>query len=245
VLDLSLLTLVFLGVAGFLTAVMTGIAGLGAAIAMIPVVALAVGVRDALPIVTVAVTLNSLGRVWANREYINYRVVLWFSIGALPTSVLGGVAFANAPVDILAPGLAFFLLVLVGYRHLPIGKRAAMNRVKMFAVVGLIQGFLSSLFGAAGPFGAHFFLAYGLYRNAFVGTVALATMVINIGKGATYGSFALLGRDSLVLGLGIGVVMMTGAYFGGKLLHKVPDQAFVYIVEGVMVAAAIALLVKG
>lgn len=244
-LDLSPLSLIFLGVAGFLTAVMGGIVGLGTAIAMIPVVALAVGVRDAVPIVTVAVTLNNLGRVWANREYIDYRVVLWFSIGAVPTSVLGGVVFANAPADVLATGLGTFLILLVIYRHLPIGKGTKMTRVKMFSVVGLIQGFLSSIFGGAGPFGAHFFLAYGLYRQAFVGTVALATTSINIGKGATYSSFALLGRESFALGVAIGVVMMTGAYFGGKLVGKVPDRAFVYIVEGVMVVAAIALLARG
>jgi len=186
-----------------------------------------------------------LGRVWANREYIDYRVVFWFSIGAVPTSVLGGLVFANAPADLLATGLGIFLLALVTYRHLPVGKSRPMTRIKLFVIVGLIQGFLSSVFGGAGPFGAHFFLSYRLYRNAFVGTVALATTSINIGKGLTYSKFALLGSDALTLGVAIGAVMMIGAYFGGKLVHRVPDGVFVYIVEGVMVVAAIALLMRG
>ncbi|MDA1036444.1 MAG: sulfite exporter TauE/SafE family protein, partial [Chloroflexi bacterium] len=193
--DLSPAVLVFIGVAGFLTAIMGGIAGIGTAIAMIPVMTFAVGVQEAIPIVTIAVTLNNFGRVWANRAYLDYRVVVWFSLGAVPASVLGAAAFANAPADLLARGLAIFLILLVIYRHLPIGKNMQMHQVKKFAFVGMVQGFLSSIFGGAGPFGAHFFLSYGLYRNAFVGTVALAITSINITKAGTYASFSLLDRD--------------------------------------------------
>jgi uncharacterized membrane protein YfcA len=243
--DLSPLVLAFVGIAAFATAVMGGIAGIGTAIAMIPVMAFAIGVRDAIPVVTVAVTMNNFGRVWANRHFIDYKVVLWFSLGAVPLSVLGGVAFANAPAEVLARALAIFLISLVAYRHLPIGRRMKISNTRYFSFVGMVQGFLSSIFGGAGPFGAHFFLAYGLYRNAFVGTVALATTSINLAKGSTYARFALIGLDALLLGVLVGVIMVIGAYFGGRLVSRVPDKLFVYIVEGVMLGAAAALLIQG
>ena len=114
----------------------------------------------------------------------------------------------------------------------------------MFGFVGLVQGFLSSIFGGAGPFGAHFFLAYGLYRRSFIGTVALATSSINIAKAGAYTSFSLLDRDAVAIGLIVGVIMIAGAYLGGKLVNRLPDRVFVYIVEGVMLAAAVALLIR-
>ena len=243
--DLTPWVLVFIGVAGFITAVVGGIAGIGTAIAMIPVMTFAVGIREAIPIVAIAVTLNSVGRIIANRHFIDSRVVLWFAIGAVPTSFIGGALFANAPAELLARGLAIFLIALVAYRHMPIGKSIQMRRVRMFAFVGLIQGFLSSIFGGAGPFGAHFFLSYGLYRQSFIGTVALATSSINLAKTSTYARFSLLDGDGLALGLIVGVIMMVGAFFGGRLVNRVPDRAFVYIVEGVMLVAASALLVRG
>ena len=243
--DLSPWVLVFIGVAGFVTAVVGGIAGIGTAIAMIPVMTFAVGVREAIPIVAIAVTLNSIGRIIATRQAIDYRVVLWFSIGAVPTSFVGGALFANAPADLLARGLAIFLIVLVAYRHMPIGKHLKMQRVRMFAFVGLVQGFLSSVFGGAGPFGAHFFLSYGLYRKSFVGTVALATTSINLAKTTTYARFSLVDGEALAIGLIVGVIMIVGAYFGGRLVHRMPDRVFVYVVEGVMLMAAIALLIRG
>lgn len=243
--DLSPWVLVLIGVAGFVTAVVGGIAGIGTAIAMIPVMTFAVGVREAIPIVAIAVTLNSVGRIIATRHFIDYRVVLWFSIGAVPSSLLGGALFASAPADLLARGLAIFLIALVAYRHMPIGKSLQMRRVRMFGFVGLVQGFLSSVFGGAGPFGAHFFLSYGLYRRSFVGTVALATTSINITKTSTYARFSLVDGDALALGLIVGIIMVVGAYFGGRLVHRMPDRLFVYIVEGVMLMAATALLIRG
>jgi uncharacterized membrane protein YfcA len=243
--DLSLTLLVVIAVAAFVTAVMGGIAGIGTAIAMIPIMTFAVGVREAIPIVTISVTLNNLGRVAATRHYINWRVVLWFSIGAVPMSVVGGAVFANAPADLLARGLGIFLIALVTYRHLPIGKSLVIRTPRLFGIVGMIQGFLSSLFGGAGPFGAHFFLSYGLYRNAFVGTAAAATSSINFAKAGTYSTFSLLDGPAFWLGLSIGLIMIVGAYFGSKLVNRLPDKVFAYIVEGVMLAAAAALLVRG
>jgi uncharacterized membrane protein YfcA len=243
--DISLLLALAIAGLAFAAAVVGGIAGLGTAIAMIPVLTFAFGVREAIPIIAIAVTLNNLSRAWANRKHIDYRVALWFSIGAVPTSVLGGVAFATAPAGLIVRALGTFLLLLVVYRHLPIGKGMERHNVRLFGFVGLVQGFLSSVFGGAGPFGAHFFLAYGLYRNAFVGTVALATTSINIVKSSTYAAFALIDGESLAIALGIGGIMVVGAYIGGMLVSHVPDRVFVYIVEAIMIVSGLVLLVRG
>jgi uncharacterized membrane protein YfcA len=243
--DLTLILALGIAVLAFAAAVMGGIAGIGTAIAMIPVLTFAFGVREAIPIIAIAMTLNNFSRAWANRKHIDYRVVLWFSIGAVPTSMLGGVAFATVPAELIVRALGAFLLSLVLYRHLPIGRDMRMRNVRLFGLVGLVQGFLSSVFGGAGPFGAHFFLAYGLHRNTFVGTVALATTSINIAKGGTYAGFALIDGESLAIGLGIGGLMVVGAYIGGMLVSHVPDRVFVYIVEAVMIVSGLVLLVRG
>ena len=115
---------------------------------------------------------------------------------------------------------------------------------RAFAGVGAGQGFLSALFGGAGPFGASFFLAYGLRRGAFVGTMASGMTIINVVKIGIYGSFALLDTSSLILAFSLGLIMVVGAYVGGMITNRVSDKAFVYIVEVVIVGAAISLLVR-
>ena len=231
-----------LGAAAFLAAVIGGLAGLGSAIIMIPVLTFAVGIREAVPIATLAVMMQTWSRVWINREVIDWAVVRWFFVGAAPAAVLGAVAFANLPADLLQTGLGVFLLLIVAYRHSPLGQRISIT-VRLFSLVGMGQGFLSAVFGGAGPFGASFFLSYGLRRGAFVGTMAAGMTFINVIKLSIYGTYTLLDASGLIIALALGVVMVGGAYVGGILVKRVSDRAFVYIVEAVMVVAAISLLV--
>lgn len=232
-----------LGAAAFAAAVVGGLAGLGSAIIMIPALTFAVGVREAIPIAAIAVMMQTWSRVWVNRALIDRSVVKWFVVGAFPAAVLGGTAFANLPAEFLQRGLGVFLLLIVAYRHSPL-MRDIRIRARAFVGVGLGQGFLSAIFGGAGPFGASFFLAYGLRRGAFVGTMAAAMTAINAVKIGVYGTYSLLDLSGLALGVALGLVMIVGAYVGGAVVNRVSDKAFVYIVEAVMVAAALSLLLR-
>ena len=230
-------TVLFAGTLGGITGMSTGIIAL-------PVLAFAFGVREAVPIVTVAMLLNMTSRTIANRDYINYRVVFWYCLGAVPSAAAGGIAFAHAPAELLARGLGVFLLALVAWRHLPISQ---MNRMPLraFTAVGLGQGFFSAIFGGAGPFGAHFFLSYGLTRNAFVGTVAVGTFFVNVSKATVYGTYSLLNVDLLIAAASVGVIMAVGAYAGAYIVKRMPDSAFKLIVEAVMILSGLILLIQG
>lgn len=235
------LVVAWLAVVAFAAAVVGGLAGLGSAIIMIPALTFAVGIREAIPIAAIAVMMQTWSRVWVNRAVVDMGAVKWFVVGAAPAAILGATAFANLPPDLLQRGLGVFLLLIVAYRRSPLMRDIRMN-VRAFAGVGAGQGFLSAIFGGAGPFGASFFLAYGLRRGAFVGTMAAAMTFINFIKTAAYGTYSLLDLSGVVLALGLGVVMIAGAYVGGAVVNRVSDKAFVCIVEAVMVAAALSLL---
>ena len=237
------LLLIGLVAAAFAAAVVGGLAGIGSAIMMIPVLTFAVGIRDAVPIVTVAVMMQTWSRIWVNREMVDWGVVRWFVIGALPASVLGAVAFANLPAELLQTALAVFLLAVVAYRHSPFVRKSPLP-LRLFVGVGAGQGFLSAIFGGAGPFGASFFLAYGLRRGAFVGTMACAMTAINLVKMSVYGTYELLDGSNVGLAVGLGVVMIAGAAIGGMVTNRVSDRAFVVIVEVVIVGCAVWLLAQ-
>ena len=123
--EIELIVLVGLGVVAFFSAVIGGLAGLGSAIIMIPVLTFAVGIREAVPIATIAVMMQTWSRIWVNRHLIDRSVVKWFFIGALPTSIVGATAFANLPADILQKAFAVFLLLIVVFRHTPLASRGA------------------------------------------------------------------------------------------------------------------------
>ena len=231
-----------LGAAALAAAILGGTTGLGAAIALIPVVALVVGVREAVPIVTVAITMHLFARIWVNRASIDYAVVRWFSLGAVPGAIVGALVFANAPAFLLARGLGIFLLLVVAYRRLPL--KDVRIGLRWFVPVGAGQGFLSALFGGAGPLGGVFFLSYGLVRNAFVGTMALATLAISIAKLAVYGGYSLLDAEATVIAVALGFIMIVGALIGAVIVRRVSDRFFVVSVEALIGVGGIVLLVQ-
>lgn len=222
---------------------LAAVAGFGGAVLLLPVLVWSFGIHDAVPILTVGQLIGNSARAWFNREELALPVVGWFALGALPFALLGGVAFAAAPAPFLQRLLGAFLILTVAYRH----SRFSGSRppLRAFALIGAGFGFLSSLVGSVGPLMAPFFLAYGLVKGAYIGTEALATVTMRVSSLAGYGSNALLTERTLLVGLLVGLVLLTGAYIGKRILDRVPERVFPVLVELVLVASGAQFLLFG
>jgi uncharacterized protein len=96
-----------------------------------------------------------------------------------------------------------------------------------------------------GPFAAPFFLSFGLIKGAYIGTEAMTAVVMHITKLGVYGSYALIGVRTLLIGIAIGAVTILGTYLGKRLLNKVPEHIFSYIIEGTMLVAGVIFIIRG
>jgi len=231
-----------LGGAALLASTLAAVAGFGgAAVLLAPLVAV-FGVRDAIPILTVAQLIGNGSRVWFNRREVAVPVVGWFALGAVPLALLGGVLFATAPLRALERVVGAFLLGVVLVRHVP---RAPVWRpgVRAFAAIGAVFSFLSALVGSVGPLMAPFFLAYGLVKGAYIGTEALATVVMHLAKLAAYQGTAILTLRAVAVGLALGPIMIFGSYAGKRILDRLPERAFVVIIELVLAGTGLWFLV--
>ena len=93
----------------FVAATLAAVSGFGGAAVLLPVLAWSFGVREAVPILTVAQLIGNASRAWFNRRELNWRVVGWFALGGVPMALLGGVIFAKAPLPALTRALGIFL----------------------------------------------------------------------------------------------------------------------------------------
>jgi uncharacterized membrane protein YfcA len=137
-----------------------------------------------------------------------------------------------------------FLLLVVAYRHTPLGRDARIG-LRGFTPVGGVAAFVSALTGVAGPFMAPFFLSYGLVKGAYIGTEALATVTMHVTKLGVYGAFTLLSVETIMLGVAIGGVMFVGSYAGKRILNHVPEKVFPLLVEGVLIFAGLWFVIWG
>jgi uncharacterized membrane protein YfcA len=231
-------------VAALFASTLAAVAGFGGAAIMLPILVWAVGVRDAIPLLTISQLVSNLSRVWFNRGELSLPVVKWFALGAVPAAVLGGIIFATAPASALLRVLGVFLLVMVAYRHTKWGRGARIG-LRGFAPLGASSGIISATVGVVGPYMAPFFLAYGLVKGAYIGTEALATVVMHVVKLGVYGKYALLSVNILLVGLAIGAVMFVGSYIGKRILTRLPDNVFPYIIEVVLIVVGLRFTIWG
>ncbi|MDE3188041.1 MAG: sulfite exporter TauE/SafE family protein [Acidobacteriota bacterium] len=228
----------------FIAATLAAVTGFGGAAVLLPVLVWTFGVRDAIPILTVAQLIGNASRVWFNRRELNWRVVAWFALGGVPMALLGGLLFARAPLVALTRILGVFLILIVVWRHAR-PQTSWRPSLPAFAGIGAGASFLSALLGSVGPLMAPFFLAYGLVKGAYIGTEALSTVVMHVTKLIAYRQAAILPLHSVFAGLMLGPVMVFGSFTGKRILDRVPEQVFIWMIEATLVAAGLLFIVKG
>lgn len=235
---------VVLALAALFASTLAAVTGFGGAAVLLPVLVGAFGVRDAIPILTVAQLIGNGSRVWFNRRELNWRVVAWFALGGVPMALLGGYLFAEAPLKFLTRLLGAFLLMIVAWRHLR-PRRTKPFPTPAFAGIGAGASFLSALLGSVGPIMAPFFLAYGLVKGAYIGTEALSTVVMHVTKLVAYRQTSVLTGASVLIGLALGPIMVFGSWLGKRIVDRLPEKVFVAIIEGVLIVAGLVFLVRG
>jgi uncharacterized membrane protein YfcA len=236
--------LLLLVAAAFVASTLAAVAGFGGAAVLLPVLVSLFGVREAIPILTVAQLIGNGSRVWFNRTEVDAGLVGWFAVGAVPLALVGGFLFATAPLSALTRVLGAFLLGVVAWRRLRPGPPRRVPR-SAFVPIGALFSFLSALLGSVGPLMAPFFLAAGLVKGAYIGTEAASTVVMHVAKLAAYGTTGVLTGSGALVGLALGPVMVVGSLTGKRIVDRLPERVFVLVIEAVLVIAGLAFLIGG
>jgi uncharacterized protein len=240
----SLESAVLLAAVALLAATLAAVTGFGGAAVLLPVLVAVFGVRDAIPILTVAQLIGNGSRVYFNRRQLDWAVVGWFALGGVPMAFVGGLLFAKAPLAALTRLLGGFLILVVLRRRLQPGPPRR-PPLQTFAIIGAAASFLSALLGSVGPLMAPFFLAYGLLKGAYIGTEALATVVMHVTKLVAYRQGDVLSGRAVLVGLALGPIMVAGSYAGKRVVDLLPERVFVLLIEATMTAAGLLFLVRG
>ena len=218
-----------------------GIAGLGAGILLLPVAAWTLGIRAAVPVLTVTMLLGNLARIWWSRHELHTGVTLRFIAGAVPATAMGVMIFAGASSEWLGRAIGAFLLAAVPLRRLLTSGRLHV-RAAHFPFVGGAVGLLSALVVTTGPVVTPFFLAYGLRRGAFIATEAVCAGAMHVARGLVFARYRMIGAETLIIGLVLGVTMFAGAWIGRRMLDRMSDRVFLALIEVLLVGMGLQML---
>jgi uncharacterized membrane protein YfcA len=218
-----------------------GVAGFGAGILLLPVAAWTLGIRAAVPVLTVTMLLGNLARIWWSRHDLHGGITLRFIAGAVPATAIGVMILAGASSDWLGRAIGAFLLAAVPLRRVLTSGRLHV-RAAHFPLIGGAVGLLSALVVTTGPVVTPFFQAYGLRRGAFIATEAMCAGAMHVTRGLVFARYRMISGEILIIGLVLGATMFAGAWIGRRMLDRMSDRAFLAVIEVLLVGMGLQML---
>jgi hypothetical protein len=232
--------LIILFAVSFLAATISGAAGFGGALVLLPVLSSIVGIKAAVPILSIGQIFGNASRVWFGRDQLRWRPILYFLLSAIPLSIVGSYLFISIDSRTIKIGIGVLINLIVIYRRIPIKKVSL--RDKGMLLGGGLTGFLSGLAGSAGPLGAAFFLSLNLAATAYIASEAFTALAMHLTKTIVYNKFALVGKTELYIGLFIGIAMIAGSWTGKKIVQMLSRDTFILLVEILLVISGLHLI---
>lgn len=225
--------LVSLFIASFAAAAISGVAGFGGALLLLPLLVATLGAAQAVPLLTIAQLIGNLSRVGFGFTQIHWKSVGLFLLGATPMAILGAISFVQLPKELITRAIGAAILVFVALKHLDLMKIKSGGAVLIGG--GVVVGFLSGLVGSAGPLGAAIFLSLGLPPAAYIASEATTAIAMHGVKTAVYQHYIVLNREFWFLATLMGVAMVLGTWSAKCVIERMPRETFQHFVAILLV----------
>lgn len=237
------LTYLFLFVGSFLAAAISGAAGFGGALLLLPLLSKTVGTTLSVPILTIAQLIGNAARAFFGFKQIKWKPVIIFMLGAVPMSVLGALSFVEVPKGVITRGIGLAIIIFVILKYFKLLKFQPNNKT-MF-IGGGIVGLISGLVGSAGPIGAALFLSLNLTPTAYIASEAVTAIGMHITKTIVYEKYLGIGLSALGIGLFMGLAMIIGTWVGKRIIEKLPKEKFIKFVGILLTVIGLQMFIFG
>ena len=226
---------------GLIAGMVGGIVGFGSSIMLMPVLVVAFGPREAVPIMAVAAIMTNLSRILVWWRDVDWRACTAYSITGVPAAVLGARTLLVLPPGIIDVALGAFFIAMVPLRRLIAARDLRLNLWHLTSI-GVVVGFVTGIVATTGPLTVPVFLAYGLVKGAFLATEAAGSLAIYVSKSITFRTLGALPFDALARGLIIGSSLMAGTFLAKRVVVKVPAERVRVLMDGLLLVSGAAML---
>jgi uncharacterized membrane protein YfcA len=226
---------------GFIASIISAIVGFGGAILLLPLLTYSMGIKAAVPLLTIAQIFGNASRVWFGRKELAWRPIIKFLISAIPFVVIGSILFSFVDGNIIRIIAGILLMIIVIVKRI-IKENLKINNAGMY-FGGALTGIISGVAGSAGPLSALLFNALNLSKIAYIASEAFVALMMHIVKMILYKKYLEIGMDIIIYGIIIGLAMVLGSYMGKKLVEKIPGKYFQIIIEICLMLSGVQMII--
>jgi len=236
-------TMAWVGMVAFVAAVVGGLGGFGTTVILSAVLTPIIGVKAVLPVLTVAGVVINAGRMFFNRDAIDWKMCRTVLLASLPAMLVGVYVFAVMPPRPLQIVLALFIAAVIPLRRWA-GRRNLRLERRGVLIGGGFFGFLSGIVSGTGVFLISLLLSTGMPGPAIIATDAIISMINDSFRLAVFGGYSLIDRSTFVTGLIIGAITIPGSYFAKWLATRLAAHLHIAVIEALLLISSVYLIVS-
>jgi len=226
---------------GLVAGTLSGIVGFGSSIMLMPVLVIAFGPLQAVPIMAIAAVMANVSRVIVWWQVVDWRICWAFAATGAPFGALGAATLLSLPTRLIEVALGMFFIGMIFVRRW-MAARAFRFGPLALALLGVPVGFLTGVVVSTGPLTVPIFLGAGLVKGAFIATEAASTLMVYLAKTAVFRGFGALPWEIALKGLITGSTLMAGAFIAKRFVLRMDAAHFRLLMDALMLASGVTLL---
>jgi uncharacterized protein len=225
----------------FAGSVLGGLAGYGTGLVVPIFLAPVVGVANVVPVMAVGMLFANGSRVAAFRRDIHWAQVRRVLLLGLPACVAGAWGYTQLDAHWVALLLGGFFVASVPLRRL-LARAGWRLGARGVTLAGAGFGFVNGTMTGVGLLLVSVLMAAGLEAAALIGTDAIVSVVMGVGKTALFGSVARLDLQLALAGVLIGLCTAPGAFVARRLLARIPLKVHTAFMDVIVLAGGTSFL---
>lgn len=239
--------LVPLIVAMYVAGTVSGATGFGVGIVGSISLAVLVGPKLAVVLLSIVSSCAATNQVWKfRRELGELKRITWVLIPALIGATFGSFLLIWLPYSVLAIALGTFTLIYVTTSLVGFKPAVSPRAEKVLSPsVGLVAGLINSSLGSSGPVLGPYFLALRVRPEAFIVCLSAAFLEMGLVRIVTLAALQQYTLPIVASSLGLLVPTFCGQFTGFWLQPRIPRHVFERIILGLLAIAAGYLMYQG
>ena len=240
-LELSFSENILLTTLSFFTALMTSLAGAGGGTVLLAAMLQFMNPAEAIPVHGVIQFTSNLTRTWLLKKFVNWSIVLRFTV-LLPVGVYIGLQiFQNIDANNIKNLIGMFILLALIFQNLKFINKFFLPDYAYY-FVGLLTGILNILVGVIAPLLAVILKQSISEKKSIVGTLGYFGLIGNLLKIIGFTLIGFSFYEYIDTFLMIIPATLVGSRVGQLLLNKISNKIFTIIFQIILIGLAIRLL---
>lgn len=229
----------------FVAEVIGTMAGFGAATVLTPIASFFLDIKTAVAVVACFHLFGNASRLLFFGRHIQWSIVGRFGVVGVALSFVGAHLAAWLSADQIRIALGGFLVIYGLAEGLRVTSIRIPATTSALVTGGVFSGAIAGLIGTGGAIRSACLLAFGLPKEAYLGTSALIALLVDSTRLPVYLSQQFIPSAIVPVIWSLTVVAFSGSFVGQWLVRRVSPSWFKRFVLAMLLLMGVKLLVDG